>query len=104
MTVYTERVYGKNVKTALQPKLPRRSRLVGTGAGSDELHGVGPGVAVVSDTRQRSDHKFQKKAQKHAGVNARVLAKAGISPYGTIETAGAQDHVHTGKRGGIVRL
>lgn len=74
------------------------------GAVGDELGGVGPDVAAVSDTRQRSDHKFQKKAQKHAGVNARVLAKAGISPYGTFETSGAQDHVHTGKRGGIVRL
>lgn len=75
------------------------------GAGADELGEMSAGAAVSDSSKvQRSDHKFQKKAQKHAGVNARVLAKAGISPYGTFETAGAQDHIHTGKRGGIVRL
>jgi hypothetical protein len=30
----------------------------------------------------RPEHKFQKKPQKHAKVPGRVLAKAGVSPYG----------------------
>lgn len=94
------RVYGKSVKTALQSKPSRGAKLVG-GNGVDDMGG---NSAILNSSKaQRSDHKFQKKPPKHAGVNARVLAKAGVSPYGTFEAAGAQDQIQTGKRGGIVR-
>lgn len=98
--VYAVRAYGKNIKDALKSKKPRGTKEVDVLADTGEV-----GNTVNSASKlQRSDHKFQRKPQKHAGINARVLAKAGISPYGTFESSEAQNHVHTGKRGGIVRL
>eukprot|EP00892_Ulva_mutabilis_P007126 jgi/Ulvmu1/4786/UM020_0071.1 len=98
------RVYGKSVKTALQPRLARGAKPAGR-PGVDDISIMDGNIGVINASKmQRSDHKFQKKPQKHAGVNARVLAKAGVSPYGTFESADAQDLMQTGKRGGIVRL
>jgi hypothetical protein len=60
---------------------------------------VAPGKPV------RSEHKFQKKPQKHNGPNARVLARAGVSPYGGFDEhgQGLSAYVQVGRKGGIVR-
>lgn len=53
----------------------------------------------------RAEHKFQKKPQKHRLVPSRTGAKAGVSPYGGFEEAGAglQAFVQVGRKGGVVR-
>jgi cell division septation protein DedD len=53
----------------------------------------------------RAEHKFQKKPNKQARVNARVCAKAGVSPYGGCgeDGAGLEAFVQVGKKGGVIR-
>jgi hypothetical protein len=64
-----------------------------------QLAPIAPGKPV------RSEHKFQKKPQKHGGPNARVLARAGVSPYGGFDEIGQglSAYVQVGRKGGIVR-
>jgi hypothetical protein len=57
----------------------------------------------VAPSIRRAEHKFQKKASKKNQVNARIYAKAGISPYEVVDHVTLSHFAHVGKRGGLVR-
>lgn len=76
----------KQIAAALNPR-PSRATQAHTKLSAHELKDmkamnvVEPGEAKNA----RPEYKFQKKPQKHAKTPGRVLAKAGVSPYGTCD-------------------
>ena len=79
-------VMKKQVAAALQPR-PSRATQAQSKLSVNELKDM-KAMSVLRQEGEKStrpEHKFQKKPQKHAKVPGRVLAKAGVSPYGTCD-------------------
>jgi hypothetical protein len=96
---------GKAVADALKPKPTRatRGRALST---QDAVDIKAMDLQLEKNgLPKRAAHKYQKNPRTHGAVPARVLAKAGVSPYGNfdVDGSGLHDTVHVGSRGGIVR-
>lgn len=79
-------VLKKQVVAALQAK-PSRATQAQSKLTPHEIKDM-KAMNVVDEGQEkvsRAKHKFQKKPQKHAKVPGRVLAKAGVSPYGNCD-------------------
>lgn len=79
-------VLKKQVAAALQPR-PSHATQAQSKLSQHELKDIkAMNVLEAGQSKEsRLQHKLQKKPKKHAKVPGRVLAKAGVSPYGSCD-------------------